>query len=62
MRNAYLVCEAFAVVCPYCGEAQVNKNGCEMWTMEDMKEQSHKCQSCEQKFKLSRVKKAHIEG
>lgn len=35
MKRAQLVAEAVAVLCPECGEAQPNREGSEMWTLED---------------------------
>ena len=61
MRNAVLICEAFVVTCPYCGEAQANTNGSEMWTPDELDGKSHECQSCEKQFKLTRLKKAHVD-
>lgn len=35
MKRAQLVAEAVAVLCPECGEAQPNREGSEMWVLED---------------------------
>lgn len=37
VKRAQLVAEAVAVLCPECGDAQPNRHGSEMWTLEDFK-------------------------
>lgn len=37
MKRAQLVAEAVAVLCPECGEPQPNRDGSEMWTLEDFR-------------------------
>ncbi len=37
MKRAQLIAEAVAVLCPFCGDAQPNQGGSEMWTLEDFR-------------------------
>lgn len=37
MKRAQLVAEAVAVLCPVCGDAQPNRDGSEMWTLDDFR-------------------------
>jgi len=55
MRKAQLVAEAVAVVCPFCGEAQPDGNGSEMWTPESFLRKSGKtaCVACEKPFVIA---------
>lgn len=54
MRDAQIIAEAVAVICPYCAATQPNKDGSEMWTAEDFLTgfNIHKCVSCDEVMRL----------
>ena len=47
-RRVQIVAESVAVLCPFCGDAQPNQDGCEMWIPEDFQKHGGKraCVSC----------------
>jgi hypothetical protein len=49
MKPAQIVCEAFNVCCPECGEPQPNAHGSELWIVDDLKKKSGRfeCISCD---------------
>lgn len=56
LRRCQLVAEAVAVLCPFCGEPQPNKDdGSEQWTQENFTKVKGRCAcvSCDMQFVLS---------
>lgn len=67
-KHAVIVCEAIAVCCPHCGEAQPNRDGSEMWTIDeynaefnDDRSVRRECVSCDKGFLLSPQKSAMMQ-
>lgn len=54
-RRAQLVADGVAVLCPFCGEPQANRDGYEMWTKEEVRRMSgiRACASCDEPMLVS---------
>lgn len=62
LRRVQLVAVAVTVLCPHCGEPQPNKDGSEMWTLQDFIAGSRvdKCVSCDQRILITSDPKAQF--
>lgn len=62
-RVAQLVAEAVAVLCPYCGEPQANKDGSQLWLKFEVKDADSTvvCQSCDAEMYVFNSKKVKFE-
>jgi len=60
LRRCQLLAEAVSVCCPFCGDAQPNKDGSEMWTRGDFEYKTgvRACVSCDREVLIDYDPKA----